>query len=36
MEAIFTNPQWIEDVMTTEDRPWVQVVAVLVGDDAAP
>ena len=32
MEAIFTEClQWIEDVMTTEDRPWVQVVAVLVG-----
>ena len=23
--------QWIEDVMTTEERPWVSVVCVLVG-----
>ena len=31
METIFTEYlQWIED-MTTEDSPWVQVVAALVG-----
>ena len=35
METIFTEYlQWIEDVMTTEDTPWVQVVAALVGNGA--
>ncbi len=35
MESIFTEYlQWIEDAMTTEDTPWVQVVAALVGDAA--
>ena len=33
MDTIFTKYlQWIEDVMTTEDTPWVQVVAALVGN----
>ena len=33
METIFTEYlQWIEDAMTTEDSPWVQVVAALVGN----
>ena len=35
MDTIFTEYlQWIEDVMTTEDTPWVQVVAALVGNGA--
>ena len=36
METIFTEYlQWIEDVMTTEDSPWVQVVAALVGNESS-
>ena len=36
METIFNEYlQWIEDVMTTEDRPWVQVVAALVGNESS-
>lgn len=32
VEAIFGDYlQWIEDTMTTEERPWVSVVCVLVG-----